>query len=225
MSRKTSIENIDSFIKNILTELMNKSLCIDQNLPSKRNIESEIIIDSGKHENDDFRTSYLMKNNVKYEDIYNYCLKHRHFICQMFDGSLIQIMYVIKNKNIAKHSLSYFPNPDALNFITENKDIINDDYCEDINVNNIVRFPLRFDYNTTVTNSEPYSHLTLGSYKNCRIPVSSPLLPRHFFDFIFKFFYNVAYCKSGINITKNEICLPYTLTEDQKQDFHIFIPK
>ena len=225
MSRKTSVENIDLFIKNILMELMYKSLCIDQNKPSKRNIQSEIIIDSGKKNDDGFNMSYLMKDNVKYEDIYAYCLEHRHFICELFDGSLIQLMYVIKNGNIAKHNLSYFPNPDALNFMIANKENINNDYCDDINKINIVRFPLRFDYNTIATNSEPLSHLTLGSFKNCRIPVTSPLLPRHFFDFILKFFYNAAYNSASINIAKNQICLPLTLTEDQKQDFHIFIPK
>jgi hypothetical protein len=42
----------------------------------------------------------------------------------------------------------------------------------------------------------PASHLTLGQYENCRIPVSGPLGPNSFGMFILRNFYCRAYTKN-----------------------------
>ena len=70
----------------------------------------------------------------------------------------------------------------------------------DINDSKIVRFPLRFDYDDTISKTQtgfyhPKVHLTLGEYTNCRIPLPSPLTPSVFFDFILRNFYSNTYLK------------------------------
>lgn len=53
---------------------------------------------------------------------------------------------------------------------------------------------VRIDYNRYEVESEihhPYCHLTLGQYKNCRIPVDKPVSPMQFVTFILENFYYV----------------------------------
>lgn len=53
---------------------------------------------------------------------------------------------------------------------------------------------IRADYNRDPEESElhhPYSHITLGGYKNCRIPVDRPISPMKFVKFIMEHFYYV----------------------------------
>ena len=51
---------------------------------------------------------------------------------------------------------------------------------------------MRFDYDCSEAFREldhPRSHLTLGEYTKCRIPVNRPLTPLQFADFVFRNFY------------------------------------
>ena len=53
---------------------------------------------------------------------------------------------------------------------------------------------IRADYNRDPEESElhhPYSHITLGGYKNCRIPVDRPISPMKFVKLLWNIFYYV----------------------------------
>jgi hypothetical protein len=53
---------------------------------------------------------------------------------------------------------------------------------------------IRADYNKDDVISKvhhPYSHITLGEYKNCRIPVNKPISPLSFVNFVLEHFYAV----------------------------------
>ncbi len=58
----------------------------------------------------------------------------------------------------------------------------------------VVPFPVRYDYDGRDGRHEelahPKSHLTLGQYECCRIPVSAPVTPYWFVDFILGNFYD-----------------------------------
>ena len=53
---------------------------------------------------------------------------------------------------------------------------------------------MRFDYDARDDQyrelAHPKSHLTLGQYRNCRIPVTAPLTPFRFIDFILRNLYD-----------------------------------
>ena len=63
--------------------------------------------------------------------------------------------------------------------------------------NNIVHVPLRFDYDASEDLHQiinhPKTHLTLGQYRNCRVPVSAPLPPIQFMGYLLRNFYHTAY--------------------------------
>jgi len=53
---------------------------------------------------------------------------------------------------------------------------------------------VRADYSRDEIESEvhhPYCHLTLGQYKNCRIPIEKPISPNQFMTFILENFYYI----------------------------------
>ena len=65
---------------------------------------------------------------------------------------------------------------------------------QDILNKSVLPVIIRADYNRDPEESElhhPYSHITLGGYKNCRIPVDRPISPMKFVKFIMEHFYYV----------------------------------
>jgi hypothetical protein len=59
------------------------------------------------------------------------------------------------------------------------------------------RTPLRFDYDSQdasfVPVEHPRCHLHLGQFEGCRVPVSSPLCPTDFINFVLRNFYNSCF--------------------------------
>ncbi len=115
----------------------------------------------------------------------------------MLDGALIQMSYRVKNDLVETHRLAFFPSPYLEGFQNEPDLYIEELVYAEVIWKNIVPFPLRFDFDSREGVYEelrhPKSHLTLGQYKNCRIPVCAPLTPYHFVSFLLRHFYHTAY--------------------------------
>ncbi len=132
--------------------------------------------------------------NIPYADTYNSLNNSKSYNIKMIDGALIQIFYSFENDSLVKHRLAFFPSP-TLDDFQNNYEIYElDEIYADIIGKNIVTVPIRFDYDpgNFVVKEHPKSHLTIGQYKNCRIPVNAPLSPNMFIDFILRNFYNTA---------------------------------
>jgi hypothetical protein len=95
----------------------------------------------------------------------------------------------------------------------------------DIFVINAVRTPIRFDFEISeeqfVEVDHPKSHLTLGQYKNCRIPVSGPLTPYRFMRFILRNFYNPAYAEVDMDDVAASTSFPDTITAKERRILHV----
>jgi hypothetical protein len=91
------------------------------------------------------------------------------------------------------------------------------------------RFPIRFDYDMREgiyqELEHPKSHLTLGQYENCRIPVSSPLTPFYFIQFILRNFYHTAHNKYADRLPRFGQIFDETIMAAEKQVIHIQIPR
>ena len=147
----------------------------------------------------------------------------------MIDGALLQLMYRFQKTELESHRLAFFPSP-YLEEFQNNPDVYKDDAMfTEVVFRNIVPFPLRFDYDSRnevfIEVHHPKSHLSLGQYKNCRIPVSSPLTPYQFICFILRNFYNTAYIKFCENITIFSECFPETILGKEKELIYINVPK
>ena len=135
--------------------------------------------------------SVALKNRP-YTKIYNDLLCARSFSVRMLDGALIQMMYMFDGNELEQHRLAYFHNPDLEPYQNDPEIYLVDQIYAEIASRHVSGFPFRFDFNAR-TGVHSKSHLTLGQYKNCRIPVTHPVRPTQFVDFLLRNFYDVRY--------------------------------
>jgi hypothetical protein len=163
--------------------------------------------------------------NVSYRDVYQELEKARCFNIKMLDGGLISLRYRFSDGVVTGHSLSYFPSPDLEHFQNDPELYLEDEAYADAIAGNIVPFPVRFDYSSDVAKfvevDHPFSHMTLGQYKNCRIPVCSPLGPLTFGGFIFRSFYNTAFRKYSEQIPVSDVWFPKSITNNERRVPHL----
>jgi hypothetical protein len=165
--------------------------------------------------------------NIGYKEIYSELDKSKCFNIKMLDGALITLRYRFLSGKIHEHSLSYMPSPNLELFQNDPEIYIEDEIYADILSKNIIPFPLRFDFcddpEKFVDVHHPYSHMTLGQYENCRIPVFSPVDPLTFGGFILRNFYNTAFRKYSVEIPTSTFQFEKTITASEQKIPHIVL--
>lgn len=215
LDKNMTLLEIKQQIDKITSELMLYSLCDEQNYPI---ISNNII----SFENARGNLSKALKN-VPYSDIYNELNKNKAFNIKMLDGALILMLYEFEKSRkldkLNKHNLSFFPSPNLEAFQNEPEIYEEDEIYADIISKNIVPFPIRFDFDPLNHQiiEHPKSHLTLGQYKNCRIPVTAPLTPFEFIEFILRNFYNTAYHKYSNKLNFSKKYFDETIEPKERQ--------
>lgn len=205
-------------IRHITSNLIAVNLSEEQNFPSE--MDGAVYI-SGNHD-----LSIALKN-LPYAEIYSILEKGKNYNIRMIDGALIQLMYSFDSTGkLRKYRLAFFPSPNLEEFQNNSELYEADEIYADMIDKNIVTIPIRFDYDPEnfKAKEHPCSHLTLGQYKNCRIPLIAPLTPNIFMDFILRNFYNTAQKKYAdelnFDVTKT---FDNTIDELEKQILHISI--
>lgn len=210
--------DIISQIQQITSKLIAVSLSEEQNFPSER--DGHIYI-SGNHD-----ISIALKN-IPYIDIYKNLDEHKNYNIRMIDGALIQLMYSFdSDDNLIQSRLAFFPSPSLEEFQNNSEIYEQDEIYADMIEKNIVSVPIRFDYDPQnfMPKEHPSSHLTLGQYKNCRIPIKAPITPNIFIDFILRNFYNTALHKFSeeLNFDVKPV-FENTIDETEKKILHLAI--
>lgn len=208
-------------VKTITADLIGLSLCNEQKFPSLTSWAggmSEVSFSGAD------KLSIVLKN-TPYQLIYRELDITQTYNIKMVDGALIQLMYRFHNDRLISHRLAYFPSPDLLEFQNHSDVYETDDIYAEVVMKNLVAFPLRFDYDASEKVFEelhhPRSHLTLGQYKNCRIPVSAPVTPFKFMDFVLRSFYNTSHRKFCVSMTNFEDRFDGTITPIEMGVLHI----
>lgn len=179
---------ISKQIEALSTSLITTSFQIDYNWVSNK---------GGKIAWDNFKDISFALKEIPYVDLYRECIKERAFNFLLLDGAIIQMMYECTGDEIIKHRLAFYPNPNIDNFQDDPENFeeihFGRDLFSEIYEQSAIVFPIRFDYDNDkkrfIEHDHSYSHLTLGNYKNCRIPVSRPITPMKFVHLILKSFY------------------------------------
>lgn len=200
-------------IEKITAKLIEIGLSAQQNFPSNKD---GCIAYTGMQD-----VSIAMKN-IAYEEIYKNLEESKNYNIKMLDGALIQMLYNYSDGKLSSHRLAFFPAPNLESFQNEPEYYENDEIYADILGKNIVTFPIRFDYDPIrfIEIEHPQSHVTLGQYKNCRIPVSEPLTPEIFIIFLLQSFYNTAYRKYSQDFTPTNHRFNQTITAKEKSVLH-----
>ena len=162
-----------------------------------------------------------------YEQIYRELTDSRAFNLKMLDGALIQMTYQFGQSGLLNHRLAFFPSPSLGEFQNDPQTYIDDELYADVVANSIVHVPMRFDYDTSDLHkvlTHPKSHFTLGQYRNCRIPVSAPLTPLQFIDFILRNFYHTAYENYANKLPTSSARFPDSIHPDERRVVYIVAP-
>lgn len=219
------IDEIHREVETITIAFIKNSFSLDQNWPVR--IGNKIVIGNSQ------TIAFSLKDN-SYKELYSELIRNRDYNLKFIDGSLVQMLYEFdkKGKHIIGHILSFYPNlsEDYLNdALLINEDDDPDNQISKILNKQIIPFPLRFDYSQVVREKHPASHLTLGNYTNCRIPVSRPISPKQFILFILhNFYFNTGiknidkrFKKLIDNIGSSDLSLSFTISDYEKKYLHI----
>lgn len=208
-------------IRKITGDLIAVGLSEHQNYPKKTNTRGGISVEySG------FNDISIALRNTPYEDIYNTLESSKQYNIKLLDGGLLHLLYFFEHKGkLIKHTLSYFPSPTFETFQNDPKIYLDDSvFYTDMIQKSILPVPVRFDYDpgAQIDIEHPVTHMTLGQYKKCRIPVSSPICPGNFVMFILRSFYNTAVLGEKINFKTQSIS--NTITKNESNCIHVLIP-
>ena len=88
--------------------------------------------------------------------------------------------------------------------------------------------PCRFDHDgregVAVELAHPVSHLTLGQYTACRIPVSTSVTSHAFVDFVLRSFSNTASSAADVRLPNRLIRFEVCMTPAERRTMHIGVP-
>jgi hypothetical protein len=215
-------DQIKKQIDSIIRHLVEVGLASDQNFAIQRDSTGgrvEITFPQARH------VSVAMKDRA-YTEIYQHLASERAYSVRMPDGALIQMMYRFEGKDVERHRLAFFPAPHLDEFQNNPEIYLEDEIYADVIARNIVPFPLRFDYDASVHQEVDHakSHLTLGQYEHCRIPVSAPLTPFWFIDFILRNFYHTAFRKYADQLPKLSDVFEESIAPSERRVIYVQIP-
>lgn len=202
-------------ITKIIRRLIEAGLSNQQNYPNLTRVGTRIDIGvSGAPE-----IAISMKDQA-YSEIYDLLDKAGAYHIRMIDGALVQMYYRFQRRAISAHRLCVFPAPHLEHYDNEPTSYERDELYADIVGKSIVHVPIRFDYAADdalhVDVNHPKSHLTLGQYQNCRIPVNAPISPARFIKFVLRNFYHTAFHAAQLDQIDSTYQFAETLTANER---------
>ncbi|HVJ52508.1 MAG TPA: DUF2290 domain-containing protein [Aliidongia sp.] len=211
-------EEVRTEIEALTADLISSGICIDQNYPALRRQGDIAEIDFGRGAD----LSITLKN-VPYADAYSVLKADRSYNMRLIDGGLIQTLYTFKGGHLVKHRLAFFPSPDLLEYQNNSEIYELDEIYGDVIDRNVVTVPIRFDFDkdAAIDYDHPVSHLTIGQYRNCRIPVSGGIGPFYFVNFILRSFYNTPFRKLCAELREGRHGFEDTITDRERRHLHV----
>ena len=163
-----------------------------------------------------------------YREIFDRLKRERAYNVKMLDGALIQMMYVFSGSALSRHRLAFFSSPDLDEFQNNAEIYLMDELYADVVARSIVPFPLRFDYDASNADCEdlshPVSHMTLGQYEACRIPLTAPMTPFWFINFVLRSFYHTGYTLHANGFPRRGDSFSEMICEAHRDVVHLIVP-
>ena len=152
---------------------------------SPKSTDNSISIPGAEH------LSYGLKDRP-YSEIYRHYHDNRVYNMKMIDGALIQLGYRFSHKALVEHRLAFLPAPAVKAYRDADTDYSQDRIDTDIVDGFGLPLPVRFDFSSNTDGDWQHSpvHLTLGVCTHYRIPVTNPLTPYSFIEFILRYNYD-----------------------------------
>lgn len=215
-----SPDGVRKQIEDLTNRLLLTSLCVQQFSPSIRHTGGGAVCIGLRV------AQSLALRDVSYDDVYKELDRNEAYHLKLVDGGLLAFQYSFDAEgNLSEHRLAYFPCPTLPSAEDAPALYEQDELYGDITAKRIVRFPIRFDYAPKAHRDviHPASHMTLGQYANCRIPVAGPMGPTSFGMFVIRNFYCRAYTRYKNQFDRKPIALhrTETISEAERRITHI----
>ena len=210
-------------ITEILTHLAEVGLSDDQQMPiyRKRGM-TEITFENAR------LVSRAMKG-VPYDQVYDEFVRDRVFSAKLLDGALIQMAYLFDGRSLAKHRLAFLGSPHLVRFDEDSERYVDDERYAHILSRDVDPISIRFDYDGTGrwhdSLRHPRSHLTIGGYEHCRVPVSSPLTPFRFVEFVLHSFYGGPTRDFASDLPSFRGHFPTSISAKERAVVHVVVPR
>lgn len=166
--------------------------------------------------------------NLDYRDIYHHFLQNGVYTAVMLDNAVVQLMYRFRGSKLSDHRLAFFAAPELKEFQNAPEWYWHDEPFNDVMVRSTAPVLFRFDYNAENGNRRsvvhPKTHLTLGLYEGCRIPVSAPLSPHQFMDFVLRNFYDTTAESYADALPRSRRGFDQSITESEQLVMHLAVP-
>lgn len=222
-SRAATHRTVMREIEALTGHLVSKGLADDQNFPTST-VPAKGVVQVNYPCTALSRSAALADRH--YAETYLEQLEARAFNLKMLDGALIQMSYTFAASGLTDARLAFLPSPDLAEY-QNNPDLYDiDTLFADVTDRRIVTVPLRFDFDLDhhVDPHHPRSHLTLGMYKNCRVPATAALTPGQFIDFILRSFYNTALRRHSGDLPRRRHHFDLSITAAERRLTHVGIP-
>lgn len=212
-------EDLDSLI----AELIRIGICDDSNFSAIRSSAAhcEVTFAGAEHIS-------IALADIEYSEIHRELVEKRSYNVKLVDGALLHLMYRFERDRLVQHRLVFYPSPNLLPFQEDPDAYMRDELFMEIIRRRIVPFPVRFDFDDRegihVDITHPKSHLTLGDVKNCRIPVTAPLSPRWFIEFILRNFYQTDSHDFVSGLPNHRIHFQESITNGERGLMHLQVP-
>jgi hypothetical protein len=211
-------------INEIVKALVESGLAGDQNLVFSRRLSATRVEVTFPQAG----SVSIALSDQPYEETYDMLAAERVYVVKFPDGALVQMQYVFEGRELQQHRLAFFPSPHLEEFQNHPEVYLEEDIYADVVGRNVVPFPIRFDFDSRDgvwrELDHPKSHLTLGQYENCRIPVTSPLSPVVFLDFVLRNFYNTAFGRYADQLPKTGWAFGNSILLLERSVMHIQVP-
>jgi hypothetical protein len=208
----------------LVGHLVEIGLANDQNFAIRRALgegRSEITFAGAEH-------LALALKDSHYSEVYGALLAERAYNVLMPDGAMLQMTYLFDDDGLQRHRLAFLPSPSLAQFQNNPEIYLEDAIYADVVAKSIVPFPVRFDFDCResvyIELHHAKSHMSLGQYQNCRIPVTAPLTPAHFIDFVLRHFYHTAFLEYASDLPKFNDAFPMSATDLERSIVHIAAP-
>ncbi len=207
----------------LLSHLIERGIVEDQNFSIVRDLPNqrwEVTFENAEH-------VAIALGETDYATIHRELTEKRSFNAKLIDGGILQLQYLFEAGRPVKHRLAFLPSPSLRPFQDDPEGYLRDELYLEIISRRIVPFPLRFDFdvNTAQDVAHPACHLTLGDVKGCRIPVSAPLTPRWFLEFILRNFYSTDDHDLTAALPSHRHHFAQTITTKEQDLIHVMVPQ
>lgn len=212
-------------IKKIMVYLAKVGLSDDQQAPilrrRRREASAEITFDNAD------LISRAMKA-TPYADVYDEFVRYRAFSVKLLDGALVQMAYAFKDDTLARHRLAYLASPHHIPFLEDPKGYFDEEEHAPTPAT-VDPMNVRFDYDSDPNRHRdvwhPKSHLTIGQYEHYRVPVSAPLTPVQFMEFVLRHFYCTETMDYVAGLPRSSAFFPTSISREEQSVIHVVVPQ